>query len=48
MRYKISITLDEDTLIGVEEKVKSKIFRNRSHFFDIAASKLLKEEKENE
>jgi metal-responsive CopG/Arc/MetJ family transcriptional regulator len=43
MRHKISITLDEDTLFKVREVVRSKTFRNRSHFFEIAASNLVKE-----
>ena len=43
MRHKISITLDEDTLLKVREVVRLKTFRNRSHFFEIAASKLVNE-----
>lgn len=43
MRYKISITVEEDTLGMVREIVRSKTYRNRSHFFEIAASKLIKE-----
>ncbi|MBT6518516.1 hypothetical protein HOK51_01635 [Candidatus Woesearchaeota archaeon] len=41
MKHKISITLDEDTLVAVREAMRSKEFRNRSHFFEIAASKLI-------
>jgi metal-responsive CopG/Arc/MetJ family transcriptional regulator len=51
MRNKISVTIDEDTLCKVEELVKTKIFRNRSHFFEVAAERYVKnkeEEVENE
>lgn len=48
MRYKISITLEEDTLGRVGEIIRSKTFRNRSHFFEIAASKLINEVKSHE
>lgn len=42
MRNKISVTIDEETLRVVEELVKTKIFRNRSHFFEVAAEKFVK------
>lgn len=42
MRNKISVTIDEETLKKVEEMVESKIFRNRSHFFEVAAEKFVK------
>jgi metal-responsive CopG/Arc/MetJ family transcriptional regulator len=42
MRNKISVTIDEETLKVVEELVKTKIFRNRSHFFEVAAEKFVK------
>jgi len=48
MRYKISITLDEDTLLNVREMIRRKSYRNRSHFFEIAASKLIDEVKKYE
>ncbi len=46
MRNKISVTIDEDTLKVVEELVQSKIFRNRSHFFEVAAIKFVKKTRE--
>jgi metal-responsive CopG/Arc/MetJ family transcriptional regulator len=48
MRNKISITVDKDTLDKVEEVIKTKTFRNRSHFFEIAASKMLNLEEVSE
>ncbi|MBN1157637.1 ribbon-helix-helix protein, CopG family [Candidatus Woesearchaeota archaeon] len=41
MRHRISITLDEDTLLRVRELLRSKTYRNKSHFFEIAANNLL-------
>lgn len=48
MRNKISITIDEETLKKVEVMVESKIFRNRSHFFEVAAEKFVKSKEEKE
>jgi len=41
MRHKISITIDEDTLFKVQEAMRTKTYRNKSHFFEIAAEKLI-------
>ena len=46
MRQRISITIDEDTLVNIREKLRSKTYRNKSHFFEIAANKLIKGEKQ--
>ena len=46
MRNKISVTIDEETLKKVEEMIESKIFRNRSHFFEVAAEKYVKNKEE--
>jgi len=43
MRNKISVTIDEETLKKVKEMIETKIFRNRSHFFEVAAEKFVKE-----
>ena len=45
MRYKLSITIDEDTISKVQDLLRSKTYRNKSHFFEIAASKLINEVK---
>lgn len=41
MRYKLSITIDEDTIVKVQELLRNKTYQNKSHFFEIAASKLI-------
>ncbi len=48
MRHKLSITIDEDTLEKVRDLLRSKTYRNKSHFFEVAASKLIDEVKEDE
>ena len=45
MRHRISITIDEDTLLKVRELLRCKTYRNKSHFFELAASKLIDEVK---
>ncbi len=40
MRKKVSATIDEELIDWVDEKVKDKIFRNRSHAIEFALSKL--------
>ena len=44
MRHRISITIDEDTLGKVRDSLRTKTYRSKSHFFEIAANNLLKEE----
>lgn len=46
MRQRISITIDGDTLGRVRDSLRSKTYRNKSHFFEIAANKLLREEQQ--
>lgn len=41
MRHKLSITIDEDTIGKIQELLRSKTYRNKSHFFEIAANKLI-------
>jgi len=40
MRKKVSATIDEEIVDWVDEKVKEKIFRSRSHAIEFALSKL--------
>ena len=42
MKHKISITVDEEVLFRVREELRSRNYRNKSHFFELAASQLLK------
>jgi len=44
MRQRVSITIDEDTLGKIRNQLRTKTYRNKSHFFEIAANRLLKEE----
>ena len=44
MRHRISITIDGDTLCRVRDSLRTKTYRNKSHFFEIAAHKLLGDE----
>ena len=46
MKHKLSITIDEDTLFRIQDMLRSKTFRNKSHFFEVAATKLIKEGKQ--
>ena len=50
MKYKICISVDEETLLKIKKSVKKRIFRNRSHAFEASVNKVLKEkgDKEND
>jgi hypothetical protein len=41
MKHKLSITVDEDTILKIQDSLRSKKYRNKSHFFEVAATKLL-------
>lgn len=43
MKHKLSITVDEKIIFGVFDALRTKRYRNKSHFFEIAAERLLKE-----
>ena len=43
MKIKVSISIDEDTLNKVKFHVEKGIFRNSSHFIELATDKFLKE-----
>lgn len=43
MKHRVSITIDESTLEKIRDSLRSKTFRNKSHFFELAADKLLME-----
>ena len=45
MRHKLSITIDEDTIFKIQDLLRSKTYRNKSHFFEMAASELIKRAK---
>jgi Arc/MetJ-type ribon-helix-helix transcriptional regulator len=51
MKHRISITVDEDTILAVQDilraKSRSGIFRNKSHFIEYAVKKFLEEKNKN-
>jgi len=47
MKHRISITLDEETLLKMKEYIRlSSAFRNQSHFVEIAIKEKLEGDKE--
>jgi len=40
-KYKISISVEEDTLDKIDEGVKNGVFRNRSHAFEFSIKKTM-------
>lgn len=43
MKVKISISIDEETLALIEENIKNRVFRNKSHLIELATQKFLEE-----
>ena len=43
MKVKLSISVEEETVLKVLDRLRSKQFRNKSHFFEFAAERLLEE-----
>lgn len=48
MKHQTSITIDEEIMLKVKDKLREGLFRNQSHLFEYAARKLLKEDNQNE
>ena len=44
MKERITVTIDKDLLDWLDEKVKDKIFANRSHGFEFLIKRKMKEE----
>lgn len=44
MKAKLSITIDEQTVLDILKTIGSGKFRNKSHFVEYAVKKLLEEE----
>ena len=42
MRMKLSVTIDSELVRWVDEKVRERVFRNRSHALEYALSELKK------
>jgi len=41
MKQKVSISIEEDTIKKIEERLDDGIFRNKSHLIEYAVKKLL-------
>jgi len=42
MKYKISISVDEETILKIREGMRKGLFRNKSHAFEYAIHEVLK------
>jgi Arc/MetJ-type ribon-helix-helix transcriptional regulator len=47
MKTKVSISMEEEVLREVEKQVETSMFRNKSHFIELATQRLLKEAKDD-
>jgi len=47
MKQKISVSIDEEKIKLIEEKLKEGRFRNKSHIIEYSLDKFLKEEIKN-
>lgn len=43
MKHKLSITLDEETILQMREKIRTGTFRNKSHLIEYSVKKLMDE-----
>jgi len=46
MKHQVTITIEEDVLMEMKEHVREGIFRNKSHMFEFAIRKLLRDKNE--
>lgn len=44
MKHKVSISVDEETIIKIREAMREGRFRNKSHAFEYAIKEVLKDE----
>ena len=47
MKYKTSVTFDEETIYGIRELVRYGYFRNKSHVVEFAVKQLIKGAKDD-
>lgn len=45
MKRKLSITMEENVISKIENRLKTKKFRNKSHLIEYAVDRLLREER---
>ena len=48
MKERITVTIDKDLLEWLDERIKDKVFANRSHGFEFLIKKRMKEEDKSE
>jgi len=41
MKHKLSISVDEETVVKIQEAIRKRKFRNKSHAFEYAVSEVL-------
>ena len=44
MKHKLSVSVDEETVVRIQEKIRQRVFRNKSHAVEFALNKVLEEE----
>ncbi len=42
MKHKLSISVDEETIVKIQEAMRKGKFRNKSHAFEYAVNKVLR------
>ncbi len=45
MKSKLSVSVDEETVMKVQEKIRQRVFRNKSHAVEYALNKVLEMER---
>ena len=45
MKHQATITVDEEVMLKIKEKLRDGTFRNQSHLFEYAVRRLLEEKK---
>lgn len=43
MKHQVSISIEEDLLLRLKEKLRDGTFRNQSHLFELAVRRMLEE-----
>ena len=45
MKHKLSVSVDEETIVKIQEKIRNRTFRNKSHAVEYALMKILEMER---
>jgi len=45
MKHKLSVSVDEETVVRIQEKIRQRVFRNKSHAVEYALMKVLEDRK---